>query len=253
MTACVVVQVGGLVLDGNVDGNGNRWDWTELPGWESPDVEQDLLQRTGASGLVMGTSLYRGRPLVVRGTVECSTKEVGYFAALNQASAATDLVEEAPGVLTVGEPSPKQATVWRAGPIRWRSVGGMLGATFEVPLIAPDFRKYGTTLHTVAGGAVTNAGNKRATPVVTVTGPSTNPRVTSATDDGKYVEVDVTLAGGEVLTLDMDAMTASATLHGDVAGSITAGSRWFDLLPGVNALALAGGGTLSTTFRDAYI
>lgn len=253
MTTCVVVQVGGLVLDGNVDGNGNRWDWTDLPGWEGPDVAQDLLQRTGASGLVMGSSLYRGRALVVRGTVECSTKEVGYFAALNQLSGATDLVEESPGVLTVGEPAPKQVTVWRSGTPRWRNVGGMLGAIFEVPLIAPDFRKYGTTLHTVAGGAVTNAGNKRATPIIEVSGPSTNPRVTSATDDGKFVQVNVSLGGGEFLTLDMDAMAAYTNLAGDVAGSIAAGSRWFDLLPGVNALSLAGGGTLSTTFRDAFI
>lgn len=254
MTTCVQVEVGTVVLDGIVDGNGNKFDWTEVAGWESPEVEQDVLQRTGASGLVMGTSVYRGRPLVVRGTVEVQNApyDVGYFRAMNQVGAGTDLVEESPGLLIVHEEVAKQVVVWRAGAIRWRNTGGMKGAQFEVPLIAPDFRKYGTTLHTVVGGAVTNAGNKRSTPLVSIAGGSTNPRVTSTTDDGKYVQVNVTVPGGQTLVLDMDAM--SATLNGvDVAGSIEAGSRWFDLLPGANALVLAGGGTLSTTFRDAYI
>lgn len=263
MTTVMPVQIGGFLLTGDIDGEGIEWWWTDLAGWwEGGDQDQDWLQRTGASGTIPGVSLYRGRPIIVRGLAEMTVEPYYelYQKAADRLAGATNYVEAAPAVLTVDEFVPKRALVYRARAPRVRPAGTkqypMRVMEFEIPLQAFDWRKYGTALHVVVGGAVNNAGNVRSTPVVEVTGPSANPRVTNGTDDGKFVQVGGTmgalnLAGGQVLTIDMDAM--SATVGGvDVAGLIEPGSRWWDLLPGANALALAGGGTLTTSFRDAY-
>lgn len=258
MSACLPMSVGALAINGAVDGLGIKWWWTELAGWwDGPDEDQDWLARTGASGVIKGASTYGGRAIVVKGVAEMMTKPYAtlYPQAADKLATTTDLVEGGSGLMVVQEAAaPKQAAVYRARAPRTRSHVSMRYMEFEVPLFAPDHRKYGTTLHIVAGGAVTNAGNKYATPIVRVTGAAAGPvRVTNATDDGKWVQVNRALAGGEVLTFDMDAMTVMSSVAGNVAADIAAGSRWWDLLPGANALALAGGGTLTTEFRDAYI
>lgn len=256
------MSVGALAINGGVDGLGIKWWWTELAGWwDGPDEDTDWLQRTGSSGVIKGTSTYGGRAIVVKGVAEMMTKPYAtlYPQAADKLATTTDLVEGGSGLMVVQEAvAPKQAAVYRARAPRTRPHVSMRYMEFEVPLLAPDHRKYGTTMHNVAGGAVTNAGNKYATPIVRVAGPAAGPvRVTNATDDGKWVQVGgsmgaVALTGAEVLTIDMDAMTV--TINGaDYSAYIEPGSRWWDLLAGANALALSGGGTLTTEFRDAYI
>lgn len=258
MSACLPVSVGALALDGAVDALGIKWWWTELAGWwDGPDEDQDWLARTGASGVILGASTYGGRAIVVKGVAEMMTKPYATLwpQAADKLAGATDLVEGGAGLMVVQEAAaPKQAAVYRARAPRSRPRASMRVMEFEVPLMAPDHRKYGTTLNNPAGSPVTNGGNKYATPVVRVAGPAAGPvRVTNATDDGKWVQVNRALAGGEVLTFDMAALAATSSVAGNVAADIEPGSRWWDLLPGVNALALAGGGTLTTEFRNAYI
>lgn len=261
MTNCIPVRVGSLVLDGNVDGFGVKWDWTELPGWwDGAAVTQDWLSRAGASGVILGSSRYGGRAVIVRGVAEMTTAPYpsAWAAAADRLAAATDLVEGAGGLMTVEEATPKQLTVYRAREPRLRSRAGMRMMDFEIPLQAEGFRKLGTTLRSAGAGTVTNSGNKHTTPVVRVTGtPTTGDagpiRVTNATDGGKWVEVSRGLAAGEVLTIDMDALTVTSSVAGDVAGNLVAGSRFWHLLVGANTVSHSGGGTLAVEYRDAYI
>lgn len=261
MSVCLPVSVGSLALDGTVDGLGIKWWWTELAGWwDGADQDQDWLQRTGSSGLYKGTSTYGGRAIVVKGVAEMMTKPYATLwpQAADKLAAATDLVEGAAGLMVVQEATaPKLAEVYRARAPRTRPRASMRIMEFEVPLIAPDHRKYGTTLHAPGPGVVTNAGNKYATPTVVVTGPAAGPvRVTNATDDGKWVQVGgtmgaVSLLGGEVLTINMADLSVSIN-GADYSAYLEPGSRFWDLLPGANTTSLSGGGTMAVQFRDAY-
>lgn len=253
------VQLGAMLFDcETVDADGIRWHSTEWPGWESPEPAQQWGAKAGQSGVFPESSLYGGRAIVFKGAAEMVTKAVpfeqSYEKAERKLAAATDLVETVPALFIVGElPVPKQALVYRAGRLRHRPEVKRRVMVFEVPLLAPDYRKYATTTTAIAAGVVANVGTKLSTPVVTVTGAAAGPvRVTNATDNAKYVQVNTALAGGQVLTIDMEEWSASIDgVNADAL--IDAGSRWWDVLPGNNTLSLTGGGTLGGSFRAAYI
>lgn len=258
MTTAIPIQIGTLLLDcATPDLDGIIWHWTDLDGWESPDVAASFGAKAGQSGVYPESTLYGGRPMVLSGVAEVITTAVPFVQSYEKAerklALATDLVDTAPGLLTVSElPVPKQALVYRNGRLRNRPHVKRRVMEFQVPIMAPDHRKYATATTAIAAGVVANAGTKLSPPTVTVTGPSTNPRVTNATDDGKFVQVNTVLAGGQVLTIDMDGWTASiGGVNADAL--IDPASRWFDLLPGNNTLSLTGGGTLGGSFRAAYI
>lgn len=255
---CTTVTLGGLVIDCDTeDANGITWTWTRIDGWEPPDLRADVLTLAGQDGEVFGEWRHRGRALVLAGVAHKEGAvypfETEYWLAFNSLAAASNLVSGT-GTLTVDEPTPKQMTVKRQGRPRMRPFQGRFAVMeWEIPLIASDWRKYGTTLNSDSSSPVNNGGNARSTPVVVITGASTTPRITNTTDDSKYVEVATSLTGGQTLTLDMQNRTATHSANGNVDSLIAAGSRWWDLLPGDNTVTLTGGGTFAVQYRDAYI
>lgn len=258
MTAtCITVQLGAHLFDGDtIDADSVKWTAVSWDGWESPDTRQQWHEPAGQSGVVPGVQNYGGRAIVLKGTAEVMAApwEQGYEKAERRLAGITNLVESGPGLLIINHlPTPMQALVYRAGRLRHRRRIRSKILDWEVPLFAADHRKYGTS--PVAGGAgvLANAGNTRATPIVTVTGPAAGPiRVTNATDDAKFVEVTTALAGGQVLTIDMNLWTAS--INGvNVDNLIAPASRWWDLRPGNNTISQSGGGTLNVAYRPAYI
>lgn len=253
-----VVTFGGITFDcATPDPDGAKWNWQRLDGWEPPDVRRDLLTPAGQDGQVPGEWRHNGRAIVLAGTANLTYGtypfDAAYWLAYNRLAAGANLVDTT-GLLVVGEPTPKQVSVKVEGRVRMRQVQGRMAVMeFEVPLIAPDWRKYGTTPVSDSTSPVANAGNVRTTPVVVITGASTNPRITNATDDGKFVEVTTVLTGGQTLTIDMDAQTATHSALGNVDALIIPGSRWWDLIPGNNTVTLTGGGTFAVNYSPAFI
>lgn len=252
------VTFGGLTFDcATADSDGAVWNWTRLDGWEPPEPRTDLLTPAGRDGQIPGEWRHNGRALVFAGTASLlyGTRpwSTEYWKAFNRLAAGSNLVDGT-GLLVVGEPVPKQITVKLEGRPRMRPFQGKMAVLeFEIPLIAPDWRKYGTTPQAVTSSPVTNAGNVRATPVVVITGASTNPRITNTTDDAKFVEVTTSLAGGQTLTLDFENHTATHSADGNVDALVVPGSRWWDLAVGANVVTLTGGGTYSVNFSPAFL
>lgn len=101
----------------------------------------------------------------------------------------------------------------------------------------------------------TNAGNRRTRPVLTITGPSTTPRVENVTA-GRYLSFDLTLGVGDFLVIDTDARTVLLGGTASRYSSLSSGSSWWDLAPGDNLLKFTSAnslGTLEVRYRSAWL
>lgn len=106
-------------------------------------------------------------------------------------------------------------------------------AGFTFPVTFP------VTFGASAGGsmAVVNAGDYIAYPVITVTGPVLNPRVTW-TGTGQFFAVNLALGAGDTLTIDMGAR--QVTLNGSGRyNTIVTGSSWWGIPPGTGSIEVA--------------
>jgi hypothetical protein len=101
----------------------------------------------------------------------------------------------------------------------------------------------------------TNTGNFPTRPVLTITGPSTSPRVENVTA-GKHLLFDLTLGVGDFLVVDLDARTILLGGTASRYSSLAAGSSWWDLAPGDNLLKFTSAdsmGTLEVRYRSAWL
>lgn len=124
------------------------------------------------------------------------------------------------------------------------------GSTFKLP-----FQLYQDT---PASATCVNAGNHDAPPVITVAGPTTDPKVTNATT-GKYVLLTgLTLAAGQSVVIDANKRTILRNDGTDLSGYWGSGSSWWVLTPGSNAITLLDGtpsaiqATCTIQWRDTY-
>jgi hypothetical protein len=113
------------------------------------------------------------------------------------------------------------------------------------------------------GGAVdvTNGGNAAGPWTARLDGPLTYPEITH-TESGRKLSLDLTANGGVDLAtgewLAFDSSRRSILLDGsaDRRTQLTSDSMWWELDPGVNTFTLdadAGAGTLTVTWRDAWL
>lgn len=111
---------------------------------------------------------------------------------------------------------------------------------------------------------VTNSGTMESRPVLVFSGPSVTPGVMNTSITGSpAVSFGVTLASGDVMTVDMAAQTAVVVRSGSsvstsVQGTLVAGSSWWTLEPGANALQYFSGGpadtgTMVVQYASAYV
>ena len=118
-----------------------------------------------------------------------------------------------------------------------------------------------TTGMSFGGGAsspnlIANNGNTTTYPLITITGPATNPVVTNATT-GAFLQINYTMGSTDTLVINTDFRTL--TLNGVNRRSILANnSTWFGAEPGTSLYTFSASSTSGTTsclveWRSAYI
>jgi hypothetical protein len=138
----------------------------------------------------------------------------------------------------------------------------VVGRTQPGSGFTPPFTPPFTPGASVGGSVdVTNGGNASAPWTARLDGPLTYPEITH-TESGRKLSLDLTANGGVDLAagewLDLDSSRRSILLDGsaDRRTQLTSDSMWWELDPGVNTFTLdadAGAGTLTVTWRDAWL
>jgi hypothetical protein len=104
--------------------------------------------------------------------------------------------------------------------------------------------------------SITNSGNKPVGAIMKIPGPVANPKILSDTEDGKFLQVLITLGATDVLTIDTGARTVFLNGTGNRRGLLAPLSEWFLLQPGVNNLrysaATQTSSQLEVDWRDGY-
>lgn len=130
-----------------------------------------------------------------------------------------------------------------------------------IPTVALG-RTYDRTYNLVYGGGsagttVYNTGNTTTYPLVTITGPITNPTIANGTT-GEYITVNTTLTASDTMIIDLYEKTI--TINGSYARNLLAGnSQWFGCAPGNTTISFTGSGyTIGTTvatmtYSPAYV
>lgn len=118
---------------------------------------------------------------------------------------------------------------------------------------AGDPRLYADVEDSITGnGTATNDGDIGTYPIVTITGPATDPSITNSTTS-EELQINETLVGGDELIIDF--LERTVVLNGTVSkyGSLEpTASDFFDLEPGNNSIVYAGGGTMEMRWRSAW-
>lgn len=274
------VSLGSLLL-GVVDSSGVSWTLTGLEGWDGSDVRATLTDREQDHGSYFAPVYLGSRPITLTGTITALDGPT-LDAAIETMLAACSFTDT---VLTVYDTIPKQATVRRSGKPIVQKVTDRI-ATYSLLVTAADPRRYGTTLNaistalpSVSGGlslpatapltlsattvagviTATNAGSIATRPVFTISGPVSQPSVSTLYPDGTvkalaYSGTD--LATGDQMVIDTDAHTVQ--LGGASRRRWIAGN-WPDIPANTTVLFQFRAGTynanalLTATWRSAWI
>lgn len=274
------MDLGGLGLD-QVDGQGGQWSVTEFQGKGGPPQAIEVNQRETGHGAWVGGRFWAAKPYSITGSYT-GDSEAQRWAAEQRLLAACPLAGTS---LVMQEEVARQTWVIPNGEVAIDPVG-VYAFTFQVPLVAPDPFRYGTTERTASTGApaatggtpwpltwpatwtgtatsgvltLENAGNATAYPTFDVYGPLDDfTLVNQAT--GQALTVDnpagQTVADGEHITVDtarrrillMGTGSRRSWMHG----------QWFALPPGVTGIGFYTSAPNATTYvtaawRDTYL
>ena len=123
--------------------------------------------------------------------------------------------------------------------------GGFIGSStstttgsFVLPEVLPSV--VGVTTYS-SNGSLINDGDWPSYPSITVYGPINVPKITNTTT-GEYIEVNTNLnSASDILTITYDQDTLTIDKNGtSVIGSLTSGSTYFKIEPGINNLTMSG-------------
>lgn len=265
--------LGGITYNNDVaDGNGNKFYFTDIDGWDNPNVRLGQENVTGKHGAFIGEYLYGGRPLTIKGV--CTGQ---HWLGRRTLAAATSILGGT-RTLTLTEDSPTPLTftceVYQAGPLRIKFTGPG-SFTFELPLLAVDPRKYSTTTTTstvnlgtgTAGaqaGNITPGGNFQTPWKATITTDGTWPGGTLRVYDANDNVPSVTLLNVPQLAsgapLVIDSATKVVTINGLNRYDLVSQQSlsWADLALTpvawrVTRTNTTGVLTANFTWRDAYL
>lgn len=255
----MTVRLGAITFaNGLPDADGDRFKLTELDGWEFPEVDVEFSERHG-DGLYVARRRLRGRPITLSGSAVPQTGPVStsrtWRLRKKLAQVCDDLVR-ANGTLFVDEPAlgfgPLQADVLLAERLRVRRLGPY-AIEFEIPLLAPDPRKYSQTLKAQAinsvATAITNAGGFPTPLTATLDVAASNVWVQNNSDGNRRVTLNGAVAAGTVI--DFAARTVTTAGGANVYSLVDPASKWFELRAGSNTIQTSGSWTIR--WRDAHL
>ncbi|MFG2826119.1 phage distal tail protein [Streptomyces sp. NPDC048434] len=256
----------GTIPLGGVDGSGVAWSLQSMEGWDGSESRSEMQQREGDHGAWQGPVYLGERPITLAGTITAPDRGV-LDDAMERIRAAAALT---PTLLVVQESRPKQCVVKRSGKPLIQYTTDRI-ASYSVMVTAEDPRRYSTDLQqgttalpsttggltlpytlpytisatTVAGQVdAYNEGSIDTRPVLTITGPVSQPRVYGQMPDGsvRVIRITFDLLDGDVLAIDTDMHTA--VLNGNVSRRrfVSAPQGW---------PTIPDGGAVSYQFRSA--
>lgn len=132
-----VVTLGGLTFNAGADSDGDQFAIGEIAGWDSPGVEQVLVERPLSDGAVIAHGRRAARPLSLAGHASGSTIANG-FRARRKFEAAIDSLITADGTLTVDEGDTTYSLTVRLAAQPDTRQAGPYGIEFEIPLTAAN-------------------------------------------------------------------------------------------------------------------
>lgn len=256
--------------------------WDDLPGLDLADVP-----RPNAPGAWPGTIQPQSRVITIQMSVHNDgAGHAANIAALRAATTATLLAGETPFAVQLGGQMLfcSARCLQRSLPTGDNYAGGRTLKAL-VQLEATDPRRYSPALSSAitgppaatsgitwpvtwpvtwpagtAGGTVNvvNAGDFNTPPTISIRGPLTTPAVYRL-DTGDVLELNATLAAGDVVIIDT--LAGTVTLNGSPANLLTDRSApvtSFLMLPGTTGLALRGAVTdpaasMTVNWRSAYL
>ena len=268
---------------GATDSDGVAWLLENVTGWDGPPTVGQIIQRSADHGGWPSAQWYGPRLLTVTilATAPDQATRDRAKQRLIQAIPVSDLA-----TFVWNEPVPKQVYVRQNGSA---SIGvstpSLIDAEFTIPLVAPDPRKYSTVPLTAtatmpapvtnalslpvilpagfpgstppAASAVTcvNEGTFETRPVLTVTGPISDPSIVNAVTGQAITWTGLTLAASDQLVIGTD--SRQAYLNGSVFTPADVTSAWWTLQPGSSQIYLTGetftgGATISVVWSSAW-
>jgi Phage tail protein len=270
------------------DANDISWVFESFKsGWDSPPVSGTVTQRASDHGGWATAQFYAPRVLTMIVDALCpnqATRDLAR-ALMQQIVPVNDLA-----LFQHDEPIPKIFFARRSGQIV-ETLPNQTDAVFNIPLVAPDPRKYGATLRnpaiativpegfftigskttgnssigsgvtlptgvTPATQTATNYGTFETRPTIQITGPIIGPGLRNNLTGQAVTWTATTMGPGDVLNVNFDSRTSY--LDGNFyPADIT--SSWWTLWPGPNVIQLfgspgsSGGASMQILYRDAYI
>lgn len=250
--------------------------------WRSiPDLRANRLNRSGRNGIQAGRDLLGGRPFQISVQIAATDMAAALDAEEELAAAWAPSDIDLPIIVTddsgtyrmFGRPQMAAPNMDHADigvitsecrflatdPIRYTDTEASDSTTFPAGGVGFTFPftfplAFGTS---GTGGVVSadNTGRKAVPWTATITGPWTNPTITHV-GLSRTLTINVTLASGEVLTVD--SKTRSILLNGTASrySSLVQPASWFDLDSGVNEIRFGGAsgtGTAGLAWRSGSL
>lgn len=270
---------------GQTDASGVTWLLQSVQGWDSPPTAVGQVIQKSADHGGYATSQYFG-PRLITLTVMASapdqaTRDMAR-AQMQQTVPVSDL-----GTFTYGEPVPKLAYVRRnASAGVTETYMTLCDVSFQIPLVAPDPRKYDPDVQTLSSVTATpppvplslpfssgfpvtfpsqvppgtqgilasNNGTFETRPLITITGPITSPSIINGSTGQAVTFTGLVLPANAQLILDMDSRQAFVST---VFYPADPSSSWWVLESGQTLIYMTGtsasGSVLQASWASAWI
>ena len=262
------------------------WLQTPISGLDSPEDRVTVYDKPGEDGAVVSSSFYSSRPVSLQGVIKGANATAfennrkAFIAACSQQKDSN------------GYPTPIKFTFTTLAGNTYFFEGycrkpvmdydQINFCRYHIEIICADPYIYGNSTNTttinraIGGGAivpfvvpvtlapgsggtgtVVNNGNGISYPVLTLTGPLTNPYIANTTV-GKVMQLTYTIPSGSFVTIDMQAKTILLNNTSSILSTKTSDSEWWGLIAGSNNLQLstsstADTGNLQISSNDAYL
>lgn len=237
-----------------------------ITGLDSADVRESAMELVEADGGAHGNFYLGRRPIVINATVYGHATMAARSTKIDKAMRASmALRSDSTLKWTTSLGAAMYVPVRRQQP--FRATGGW-NKKIQIPLVSQWAVIFGQTLKTTAamsmgGSAVTgeNQGNFKSYPVLTITGPTTNPTLTNQTTSEAFTTTGLTMVTGETVQFDLSNHTGVFTAgarNGQSANRYInfATTKWpsFSGNGVTDSFALSGTGSATATlaFRDVW-